>query len=125
MVVVNAGNFEQDWSWLTAVNEGRIRIDLKNPAVKVPKTTLVNLRDQDGDSLIDLAFQGPLTVTMLMVLNARFPTYFLHTIVKYVGSPISPIQGTPFSLHLRNWPKMTTSARCSVLASLTISTTFM
>lgn len=70
MVVVNAGNFEQDWSWLTAVNEGRVSIDLKNPGAKLPKTTLRNLRDVGEESLIDLAFQGPLTLPLLVELAA-------------------------------------------------------
>lgn len=70
MVVVNAGNFEQDWSWLTAVNEGRVCIDQKHPGVKVPKTNLRNLRDVGEESLIDLAFQGPLTLPMLVKLAA-------------------------------------------------------
>ena len=71
MVVVNAGNFEQDWSWLTAVNEGRVRIDIKKPGVCVPKVTLTNLRDSGEDSLIDLAFQGPLSRTILCELAAN------------------------------------------------------
>jgi glycine hydroxymethyltransferase len=68
MVVVNAGNFEQDWSWLTAVNEGRVRIDTGKQGVHVPKCTLTNLRDVGGHSLIDLAFQGPLSLPMLVEL---------------------------------------------------------
>lgn len=68
MVVVNAGNFEQDWSWLTAVNEGRVKIDQRNGGAKVPKTNLRNLRDVGSNSLIDLAFQGPLSLTMLLEL---------------------------------------------------------
>jgi len=71
MVVVNAGNFEQDWDWLTAVNEGRVSIDPKHANGKVPKTVLRNLRDVGQESLIDLAFQGPLSLQLLVELAAN------------------------------------------------------
>lgn len=71
MVVVNAGNFEQDWSWLTAVNEGRVCVDLKRPGTRVPPVKLVDLRTAGKDSLLDLAFQGPLTLPILCSLAAN------------------------------------------------------
>ncbi|MCZ7643782.1 MAG: serine hydroxymethyltransferase [Planctomycetota bacterium] len=69
MVVVNAGNFERDFAWLNAVNEGRVRIDPEQPGKRAPgPVQLRALRDAGADGLLDLAFQGPLSMELLAEL---------------------------------------------------------
>ncbi|MEE8577094.1 MAG: glycine cleavage system aminomethyltransferase GcvT, partial [candidate division Zixibacteria bacterium] len=62
MLVVNASNNDKDWAWLTAVNEGTVKISNERPGIKVQhRAELRDLRDlQWGDDcLVDLALQGP------------------------------------------------------------------
>ena len=71
MLVVNASNNDKDWAWLTAVNEGRVRIDEKRPAVRIQHpATLRDLRDPSSgdDRRVDLALQGPRATDILMEL---------------------------------------------------------
>jgi glycine cleavage system T protein len=69
LVVVNAANFDKDWAWLNAVNEGRVSIDDARPWVRVPQPAVMrDLRDpsSEADQRIDLALQGPNARRVLM-----------------------------------------------------------
>ncbi|MFW6097401.1 MAG: glycine cleavage system aminomethyltransferase GcvT [Chloroflexota bacterium] len=71
MLVVNASNNDKDWAWLTAVNEGRVRIDDDRPGIRLQHAaTLRDLRDpQWGDECrVDLALQGPRAADILLSL---------------------------------------------------------
>lgn len=71
MLVVNASNNDKDWAWLTAVNEGRVRIDDERPGIRVQHAaTLRDLRDpQWGEECrVDLALQGPRAADILLSL---------------------------------------------------------
>lgn len=61
-VVVNAVNFDKDWAWLNAVNDGRVLIDRERPWVRVSHPAVLrNLKDpaSGADQRVDLALQGP------------------------------------------------------------------
>ena len=73
LLVVNASNEDKDWDWLTAVNEGRVRIDAQRPWVKSPaRATLRNLKDPaaGADQLRDLALQGPASLAILQACTS-------------------------------------------------------
>lgn len=71
MLVVNASNNDKDWAWLTAANEGRVRLDEERPHIRVEHpATLRDLRDPRwGDERrVDLALQGPRAADILLSL---------------------------------------------------------
>ncbi|GMV80111.1 MAG: hypothetical protein AMXMBFR7_12950 [Planctomycetota bacterium] len=71
MVVVNAGNFDRDWAWFNAVNDGKVCIDAEQPGKRAPgPVQLRALRDAGPDSKLDIAFQGPLSLEILIELAA-------------------------------------------------------
>ena len=69
LVVVNAGNDDKDWAWLTAVKEKRVKVDNQRPWAYAFGTglTLQNLRDRKmGDAMrVDIALQGPASKRIL------------------------------------------------------------
>ncbi|MHC4874637.1 MAG: glycine cleavage system aminomethyltransferase GcvT [Planctomycetota bacterium] len=70
MLVVNAANAEKDWAWLEAVKSGQYIIDNGDSSrTFTGDVSLRNLRDVGEDSLIDLAFQGPLSKEILAGLS--------------------------------------------------------
>jgi glycine hydroxymethyltransferase len=71
MLVVNAANNDKDWSWLNAVNEGRVQIDPQRPWAQLQfQAQLRDLRDlQWGkECLVDIALQGPRATDILLSL---------------------------------------------------------
>jgi glycine hydroxymethyltransferase len=71
LIVVNASNAEKDWAWLTAVNEGRVRLDRARPdAVVLRPADLRNLKDPSAgaEMRVDLALQGPAALATLQSL---------------------------------------------------------
>jgi len=72
MVVVNASNAEVDEAWLRAVNEGRVPPDPRLPITKMEgKVELINLKldeSQGADRRVDVAFQGPASLSVLLSL---------------------------------------------------------
>lgn len=71
MVVVNAGNTPADLHWLHAVNAGEAAIDPENPGKRAPgPVTITDLRTAGENALLDIAFQGPLSVKILAELAA-------------------------------------------------------
>jgi glycine hydroxymethyltransferase len=72
LIVVNAANAEKDWAWLNAVNEGQVILDRDNPAIMVEGKALVrDLKDpaHGSDQRVDLALQGPASLTILQDLT--------------------------------------------------------
>ncbi len=73
MLVVNASNNDKDWSWLNAVNEGRVRIDAARPFAHIQHpATLRDLRDlaHGRDCRVDIPLQGPKSTEILLSLVA-------------------------------------------------------
>ncbi len=72
LLVVNAANAEEDRAWLDAVNDRATVIDDSLPGGRLKRVdgsvALRNLRDAGADSLVDLAFQGPRSLDVLMQL---------------------------------------------------------
>lgn len=71
MMVVNAGNNDEDWAWLNAVLDGTVRISEKRPFAKLPQSvTLRDLRDPSSgdDRRVDLALQGPTSKAILQAM---------------------------------------------------------
>ncbi|MCK6474548.1 MAG: serine hydroxymethyltransferase [Planctomycetes bacterium] len=69
MIVVNAGNADRDIAWFKAVNAGEVLIDPAHPHRRVPgPVEFRDLRNAGQDSKLDLAFQGPLSATILAEL---------------------------------------------------------
>jgi len=71
MVVVNAVNAEKDLRWLEAVNSGEYLIEKSDPLKKLMgKAEIRDLKHSScgGDALIDLAIQGPESITILQNL---------------------------------------------------------
>ncbi|MCX6054949.1 MAG: serine hydroxymethyltransferase [Chloroflexi bacterium] len=73
LVVVNASNDEKDWAWLTAVRDGKVRIDSKRPWVRTlgKGVILRNLRDPKSgkDMRVDIALQGPKSRDILLAMG--------------------------------------------------------
>jgi glycine hydroxymethyltransferase len=73
LIVVNAANDDKDWAWLSAVRDGRVRIDRERPWAKVygRKARLRDLRDPAvGENMrVDLALQGPKSREILLKLG--------------------------------------------------------
>lgn len=64
MLVVNAGNNDKDWAWLTAVNEGAVLIDPARPYLRLPHPcTLRDIR-AEGERVL-IALQGPQSAAVL------------------------------------------------------------
>jgi glycine hydroxymethyltransferase len=71
MMVVNAANTDKDWQWLTAVDAGNVRIDLKRPWSRLGcATDMRNLHAAASgpDRRVDLALQGPGSRRILLAL---------------------------------------------------------
>ena len=71
LLVVNAGNNDEDWAWLNAVNNGEVRISNERPGAKIANPiTLRDLRDpQHGaDCRVDIALQGPKSRDILLAM---------------------------------------------------------
>ncbi len=78
LVVVNASNDTKDQTWLNAVREGKVMVDVRQPWVKALGTglTLRNLRDpkEGKDMRVDIALQGPKSRDILLALGADAAT---------------------------------------------------
>jgi glycine hydroxymethyltransferase len=73
LLVVNAANDKKDWTWLNAVREGKVRVDLSRPWSRAfgRGVILRNLRnpDEKSDMRVDLALQGPRSRDILFALG--------------------------------------------------------
>lgn len=73
LIVVNAANDDKNWAWLTAVRDGRVCVDRKQPAAQAfgRGVRLRNLRDPKAgkDMRVDLALQGPNSKRILLALD--------------------------------------------------------
>jgi glycine cleavage system T protein len=74
MMVVNAANAEKIWSWVNALNSNSYVIDNQNPGMDMPPG--VRIRDLKApssgkDMKIDLAFQGPKSLNVLLEVIDR------------------------------------------------------
>eukprot|EP00049_Salpingoeca_infusionum_P009050 m.150125 g.150125 ORF g.150125 m.150125 type:complete len:1115 (+) comp14222_c0_seq1:189-3533(+) len=66
MIVFNAANFERDWAWINAVNNGEVCIDAIAPYKRLQNPAkLTALRNAGTDSLLDIALQGPESMRVL------------------------------------------------------------
>ena len=78
LVVVNASNDSKDWTWLTAVKDGKVMVDRAQPGVKVfgRNVILRNLRDpkEGKDMRVDIALQGPKSRDILLALGCDAAT---------------------------------------------------
>ena len=64
MMVVNAANIEKDRTWITGLLERRYSMDRSRPHVTVEEVPVFrDLKDPScgADTLVDIAFQGPMT----------------------------------------------------------------
>jgi glycine hydroxymethyltransferase len=71
MLVVNASNNDKVWSWLNAVNLGKVQIDHERPWAKIQRqVTLRDLRDPQwrDECRVDIALQGPRALDILQEL---------------------------------------------------------
>jgi glycine hydroxymethyltransferase len=74
MMVVNAANSEEDWTWINAVHSKKFIIDNTNPDVEVEsKIQIRNLKDPSSgkDQMVDLALQGPNALKVLQALTDK------------------------------------------------------
>jgi glycine hydroxymethyltransferase len=73
LIVVNASNDDKDWAWLTAVRDGKVKIDNTRPWTRAfgRNVALRNLRDTKAgaDMRVDLALQGPRSRDILLSLG--------------------------------------------------------
>lgn len=73
LVVVNASNDDKDWTWLNAVRDGVVRVDVERPWARAygREVVLRNLRDpREGDDMrVDIALQGPRSREILLALG--------------------------------------------------------
>jgi len=100
-MVVNASNEAKDWDWLYRVNRGEVLIDRQvpqrhnlNPAV------LRNLKDtaNGGDRRIDIAFQGPKALEVLLKLCDRNDERFRLSYMKRNGCMMLSLCGFPVAI---------------------------
>lgn len=73
LIVVNAANKDKDWSWLTSVKAGSVKIDNSNPGAIAYGRNVI-LKDlsypaHGADRLVDLALQGKASTKILLALN--------------------------------------------------------
>jgi len=71
MMVVNAANADKIWNWVNILNSNSFCIDNMNPAVEMPHGVRIrDLKAQSSgkDMKIDLAFQGPEALNVLLEL---------------------------------------------------------
>lgn len=89
MLVVNAANEEKDWAWLTAVRDGRVRVDNQRPWSKAfgRGCRLRNLKDpvEGDDRRVDLALQGPRSLEILLALGCEAKTGARLRLLKWAG----------------------------------------
>ncbi len=72
MLVVNAANAERVMDWVAAVNSRRFAIDEEMPAKEIDAPVrLRDLRHVGDESLVGLAFQGPVSLAVLLKLADR------------------------------------------------------
>lgn len=75
LVVVNASNDDKDWTWLSAVKAGGVKVDQTRPWARVYGRNVVlrNLRDpKAGDEMrVDLALQGPRSREILLAMGVE------------------------------------------------------
>lgn len=75
MLVVNAANEDKDWSWLTAVKDGSIKVDPSYPYAQSygRSCELKNLKSASSASemRVDIALQGPRSREFLETLDMR------------------------------------------------------
>jgi glycine hydroxymethyltransferase len=79
LLVVNASNEDKDWTWLNAVNEGRVMLDRERPWVKVEAPAILrNLKEPEcgADQLRDVALQGPASLAILQACTDDPQTKF-------------------------------------------------
>lgn len=73
-VVVNASNWDKDWAWLNAVNQGKVMIDRERPEWEWgTPTSLRDLKDpaSGADQRVDLALQGPRSLDVLLACESN------------------------------------------------------
>ncbi len=74
LLVLNAANVEEDIAWLLAANSRRFLIDPDMPGKEVGEpVTIRPMRDADGEALIGLALQGPISRQILEELADGTP----------------------------------------------------
>ncbi len=70
LVVVNAANDDKDRTWLTAVRDGKVRIDTARPGARAygAQAEIRNLRDPKygAEQRVDIALQGPRSRDILL-----------------------------------------------------------
>ncbi len=73
LVVVNASNDDKDRAWLTAVRDGKVKIDNKYPWARTYgyNAEIRNLRDPKAgaDMRVDIALQGPRSRDVLLAMG--------------------------------------------------------
>ena len=73
LVVVNASNDDKDWTWLNAVKDGKVLIDVEQPGATAfgENVILRNLRDRSAgaEMRVDIALQGPKSREILLALG--------------------------------------------------------
>jgi len=73
LVVVNASNDDKDRTWLTAVRDGKVKIDNERPWARTYgyQADIRNLRDpKAGDDMrVDIALQGPKSRDILLAMG--------------------------------------------------------
>jgi len=78
IVIVNAANWDKDWDWLNAVNQGEVILDRENPSNRVEgPAVLENLKDPAMGSRqkVDIALQGPQSRSILQRLADDIRTH--------------------------------------------------
>lgn len=71
LLVVNASNFDEDWAWMNAVNNGEARISNEQPHIKIQQPVILrDLRDPESgaDQRVDIALQGPTATKTLQAM---------------------------------------------------------
>src|SRR5574341_1381621 len=79
LIVVNASNDDKDWTWVNAVKNGEVMIDIGRPWATAPGRNAVTLRNLRADSSgpdmrVDIALQGPRSRDILLALGADSAT---------------------------------------------------
>ena len=89
MMVVNASNDDKDWTWLNAVRNGIVLVDMQRPWSKAYGRDVVlrNLRDPSAgtDMRVDIAIQGPKSRDILLALGCDLETEKRVVGLKWAG----------------------------------------
>ncbi len=96
IIIVNAVNAEKDLAWMHAVNDGKTVLDIRFPSKRPGGKVLIrDLKDTASgkDRLVNIALQGPLSLTLLLKVCRSQETGTMLSRIKKTCFDIAAVGG--------------------------------